>query len=148
MLDPAATDLAPVVVTEDALVGLKRVGFADRQQSGIGRYLTSEDIVERRPIRTTQLFETIPGIRVVSDGRGGYNLRSTRDSNGCVSVFIDGFHSPESAAGNLDMSLPPDQIAAVEVYSASTRPSEFATSGQTQCAAVVFWTKTRVGQRE
>lgn len=148
MLDPAATELAPVVVTKDASAGLERVGFAARQRLGMGRYLTSDQIAARRPIRTTQLLETIPGIRVVSNGRGGYSLRSTRDSNGCVSVYIDGFHSPQSSAGDLDMSLPPDQIAAVEVYSASTRPSEFTTPGQAQCAAVVFWTKTRVRQRQ
>ena len=114
----------------------------------MGRYLTSDQIAERRPMRTTELFEMIPGIQVVPNGRGGFSLRSSRDVNGCVTVFIDGIHWTETGAGDLNMSLTPEQISAVEVYNASTRPGEFSTPGQTQCAAVVFWMKTRVGQRQ
>jgi hypothetical protein len=146
-LDATATTLA-TVVSEATVPGLERVGFADRKRSGMGRYLTSDQIAERRPMRTTELFETIPGIQVLPNGRGGFNLRSSREANGCVTVFIDGMQWTESAAGDLDMALTPEQVAAVEVYSASTRPGEFSAAGQAQCTAVVFWTKTRVGQRQ
>jgi hypothetical protein len=147
-LEPIGASLATVVVTSDVERGLERVGFTERTRYGMGRYLTSQQIAERRPMRTTELFETIPGIQVVPNGRGGFNLRSSREPGGCVSVFIDGMHSPESPAGDLDMTLPPEQISAVEVYSASARPSEFTVPGRSQCAAVAFWTKTRVGERQ
>jgi hypothetical protein len=146
VLQPSPTTLATVTTTGAAIPGLERVGFADRKRMGMGRYLTSDQIAERRPMRTTELFETIPGIQVASNGRGGFSLRSARD--GCVTVFIDGMQWTETPASDLDMTLTPEQISAVEVYSASTRPGEFTASGQSQCAAAVFWTKTRVGQRQ
>lgn len=146
MLAAASPELARVVVRDSLAEGLERVGFTSRKASGMGRYLTAEQIERRQPIRTTDLFVTMPDVRVVPNRRGGYSLRSARDGGrGCLVVFIDGMQWIEGVAGDLDTQVPWDQVAAIEVYTSAMRPLEFTGPGGSACGAVVFWTKLRVG---
>jgi hypothetical protein len=40
--------------------------------------------------------------------------------------------------------MPPNEIAAVEVYNGISVPAQFQAAGQSSCAAIVIWSKTRV----
>ena len=142
------TELSSVIVEEEKLSpGLRKLGFGERQKAGLGRFVTAEDIARRGFFRTSDIFQGMAGLQVVSDGRGGFALtgRGGGTSN-CVSVFIDGFYSPE-ATTDLDRILPPEHIAGVEVYTGTTRPEEFTAPGRRDCATVLLWSKTRAGER-
>ncbi|MGQ0767460.1 MAG: carboxypeptidase regulatory-like domain-containing protein [Gemmatimonadota bacterium] len=141
----AAQVLAPVVVTEDANVGLERVGFAQRQRSGFGHYLTGEEIEKRAPTFLTDVFRQIPGLRVVPSG-SDYVVESARNAlGGCVRYWVDGAVWEAVFPGDVDRLVPPWEIAAMEVYnSSSSVPAQFQMAGSASCAAIVIWTKTRV----
>lgn len=146
VLRPAPTQLETVVVRDAATVGLQRVGFEARRQGGMGHYITAEQIAQQRPSRMTDLLRGVPGVQVVSDGRGRQMIRGTRDGGqGCVEIFVDGVSSMDAGEG-LDTQVPPSEIAAVEVYSASAVPADFTRPGRGSCGAVAVWTKTRVGR--
>ena len=142
------TELSAVVVEEERISpGLAKLGFAERERMGMGRFLTSHDIARRGIFRTSDIFQGIAGIQVVPDGRGGFTLQGRGSgSSNCVSVFIDGFYSPE-ATQDLDRTLPPEHVAGVEVYTGSNTPDQFSAPGRRECATVVLWSKSRARER-
>ena len=142
----AATILNTVVVKADRDVGLERVGFAQRKKSGGGYYLDGDDIVKRAPNMLTDLFRSIPGLRVVPSGNGiDYQVESARAVVGsCVKYFVDGAPFEAVFPGDVDRLLPPSEIAAVEVYNGISVPAQFQQAGNRSCAAIVLWSKQRV----
>ena len=142
------TELSAVVVEEERISpGLAKVGFGEREKMGMGRFLTAADIARRGIFRTSDIFQGIAGIQVVPDGRGGFALQGRGGgTSNCVSVFIDGFYTPE-ATQDLDRTLPPEHIAGVEVYTGMNSPDQFVAPGRRECAAVVLWSKSRARER-
>ena len=107
--------------------------FERRRRAGWGHVLTPADIERRHPLRLTDLFRTIPGVRVVPSGAFG-NMILLR---GCPpTVFLNGVRLGEGAAGDLDLLASTTEITAVEVYTASMRPAEF---WGNSCGSVVLW---------
>ena len=144
-MEQAVPELARVTVRDRRTDRLDAVGFTARARSGMGHYLSPEDVDQAHPLRTTDLLQAMPGITVVSNGRGGWVLRSTRDAGrGCVNVYIDGMSQMQTGADDLNELLPAGEVGAVEVYSAGTAPGEFTTAGAGNCAAVVIWTRARL----
>lgn len=141
-----ATVLNTVVVRADRDVGLERVGFSQRKKSGGGYYLDGDDIVKRAPNMLTDLFRSIPGLRVVPSGNGiDYQVESARAVVGsCVKYFVDGAPFEAVFPGDVDRLLPPNEIAAVEVYNGISVPAQFQQAGSSSCAAIVLWSKQRV----
>ena len=141
-----ATVLNTVVVRADRDVGLERVGFSQRKKSGGGYYLDGDDIVKRAPNMLTDLFRTIPGLRVVPSGNGiDYQVESARAVVGsCVRYFVDGAPFEAVFPGDVDRLLPPGEIAAIEVYNGISVPAQFQQAGNSSCAAIVLWSKQRV----
>lgn len=124
------------VTVEREVFSAKLAGFYDRMQNGPGQFLTREEIEERDPHRTTDLFRTIPGVRVVHRHLGRRMLQFTR-RNGCeVAFFVDGIRTPY-----LDVDgLPPTDLDGIEVYrGVSEVPIRFRRPAT--CAAVVLWTR-------
>lgn len=141
-----ATMLSTVVVKADRDVGLERVGFAQRKKSGGGYYIDGETIAQRAPNMLTDLFRTIPGLRVVPSGNGiDYTVESARQVTGnCVRYYVDGAPFEAVFPGDVDRILPVNEIAAVEVYNGISVPAQFQMAGNSSCAAIVMWSKTRV----
>lgn len=141
-----ATMLSTVVVKADRDVGLERVGYAQRKKIGGGYHVDGDDIQKRAPTMLTDLFRTIPGLRVVPAGNGiDYRIESTRQAtNNCVKYWVDGAPFEAVFPGDIDRLLPINEIAAVEVYNGVSVPPQFQMAGQTACAAIVMWSKTRV----
>jgi hypothetical protein len=91
-------------------------------------------------------MRTVPGIRV-SEQNGQAMLTPSRGAtNGCVTIVVDGAKWQQLEPGDIDTFVRPQEVAAVEVYSGTSVPPEFATPGQ-DCSAIVVWTKTRVQSR-
>ncbi|MEO6443692.1 MAG: carboxypeptidase regulatory-like domain-containing protein [Gemmatimonadaceae bacterium] len=145
MARPAAV-LSTVVVKADRDVGLERVGFTQRERSGGGYYITADDISKRGPNLLTDVFRTVPGLRVTPAGNGtDYVIESSRSATGgCVRYFVDGAVFEAVFPGDVDRLVPPWEVAAIEVYNGISVPGQFQAAGNSSCAAVVIWTKTRV----
>jgi len=140
----AATVLAEVRVEAQADAGLDKVGYTQRKKSGFGYYLSGDDITKRAPNLLTDVFRTIPGIRVVPSGND-YVVESARNAlGGCVRYFVDGAVWEAVFPGDVDRLVPPWEIGAIEVYNGASVPAQFQMAGSSSCAAIVIWTKTRL----
>ena len=108
------------------------LAFERRRRAGWGRFLTPVDIEKRHAIRVTDLFQTMPGVRVVP-GRFGQTVLV----RGCPpTIYLNGMRLGEEAASDLDLLANPTEITAVEVYTAAGRPAEFWGS---PCGSIVIW---------
>lgn len=144
-MERPATMLSTVVVKADIDIGLERVGFSMRKKSGGGHYLTSDQIMQRAPNYLSDVFRSVPGIRVVPSGNGtDYVIESARNvTGGCVRYWVDGAVFEAVFPGDVDRLVPPWEIAAMEVYNGISVPAQFQAPGNSSCAAIVIWTKTR-----
>ncbi len=143
-MDRAATVLAEVKVTAEADAGLERVGFTQRKKSGFGYFLNSDDLSKRSLNLLTDVFRTIPGLRVVPSGND-YVIQSTRNAlGGCVKYWIDGSVWEAIFPGDVDRIIPPWEVGAIEVYNGTSVPAQFQAPGQSSCTAIVIWSKTRL----
>jgi protocatechuate 3,4-dioxygenase beta subunit len=137
--------LAPVAVREKAVTaGLDQVGFNRRQKNGFGYFMDTEAIEQRQATRMTDLFRTIPSLRVVPSGMD-YVVESGRDATGgCVRYVVDGSPYQALFAGDIDRLMPPQDVAAVEVYTGSSAPAEFQAPGNSSCTVIVMWSRFKV----
>ena len=146
-LTRAAQVLAPVAVTANADAGLEKIGFTQRKRASGGYFITAADIEKRAPNLLTDVFRTIPSLRVVPSGTD-YVIQSARNpTNSCVNYYIDGAPWQAIYAGDVDRLLPTWEIAAIEVYNGSNTPMQFQSPGSSGCASIVIWSKTRTGKR-
>jgi hypothetical protein len=144
-MDKAAQVLAEVRVEADAVdVGLERIGFKQREKAGFGYFLSGDEITRRAANVLTDVFRTIPGLRVVPSDMD-YVVQSARSATGgCVKYYVDGAVYEAIFPGDVDRLVPPWEIAALEIYNGTSTPAQFQSPGSSSCAAIVIWTKTRV----
>lgn len=143
-----------VVEVERRDLGLELVGFFDRRDREQGIFFTREQIEGRRPVSVVDLFEGIPGARViVRDGiRRAVSLVGSRAmslisdpySQPCFpSVWID--EIPHVSSQNaepiyLDDLVRPSEIAGMEIYQSTARiPVRYNLGGA--CGVIVIWTR-------
>ena len=114
-------------------------GFYRRKNKGIGRFITPEEIVRRRPRYTTDMLRSVPGLAVGATIAGRARVTVTRELIPCEPViFIDGLYVP---------SMPVDDIlgtdlGAIEVYLGPSQvPVQFATLAPSSCGAILVWTR-------
>jgi hypothetical protein len=141
----AAQVLAAVPIkAEQSKEGLDQVGFNRRKKNGFGYFMGMEDIQQRQATRMTDLFRTVPSLRVVPSGMD-YVVESNRDAmGGCVNYVVDGSPYKSLFAGDVDRLMPPQDVAAIEVYTGSSTPAEFQTPGSSSCTTIVMWSKFKV----
>jgi hypothetical protein len=144
MANPARVlDPVPVIAKKDA-EGLDKVGFNRRQKAGFGYFMTPEEIESRQATRMTDLFRTIPSLRVVPSGMD-YVVEGARDATGgCVRYVVDGAPYQALFPGDIDRIMPPHEVAAIEVYTGSNTPAEFQAPGGSACTTIVMWSRFRV----
>lgn len=141
--------LEPVVVEAQQEAGLDQVGFNDRKRGGTGYFVTGDEVMKRGPNMLTDVFRTIPSLRVVPDGMYSYKVESARGnmlSPGCVRYFIDGSPFQAVYPGDIDRMLPPYEIGGIEVYQGSGTPFQFQIAGSSSCTVIVIWSKYRLSQ--
>jgi hypothetical protein len=122
-------------------LGRNLAAFEERQRAGLGRFLAPADLEEMVLFRFTDVLREMPGVRLELRGRGDRVITMRGTWGRCVpTVFVDRMRMPGNEA--LDSFLPPDIVAAVEVYPASFVPAEFQDifSG---CGTIVVWTGPR-----
>lgn len=114
-------------------------GFEHRRlNSGLGRFLTREDIARRAVLATSDLFRTVAGMRVES-----LILMRSAFGDCSPSLYLDGNLVPTLADGltaiDIDAWVRPREIAGIEIYFDQV-PAQFQL-GPTGCGAIVIWTK-------
>jgi hypothetical protein len=151
-LDQEAVLLAPLEVTAWS----RRVrpspvteGFRDRMASGLGFFVTRQEIEERKPIYITDMLASVPGVQLMSSGRGTRrHIYMTRTGDHCpAQIFVDGFllngRSRVTADPDftLDDAVAPSSVEGIEVYHGlATVPAQFL-NPDSRCGAVVVWTR-------
>ncbi len=166
--------LATVTTTAEERSAYRSVGLDQRMRAGQGQFLLYDQIVRRQASSFTQLLQNMRGIKLGENPHQyGTTVEGTRGAGSCVAYIVDGMPQnqlmdrdsrtlqsigPESP----DHMFEPDNIGALEVYSAAERPlglgahlehpapspgdplPKIDVSGQ-QCMLVVIWTRTRLG---
>ena len=121
--------------------------FWNRRATGVGAFVTRDDIDRRRPYRPSDLLRTISGVRVGVDDLNGQPQIAMGRSPGAqvlgaacdVSYYLDG-NSVAPGTFHLD-DVSPSSIEAIEVYRGpSETPSRFRQRG-TACGLIVIWTR-------
>lgn len=160
VLAPRPVQLEGVeVVGERGDPRLERSGFYYRKHTNaFGTFIDEREIEQRRRTtnRLSDLLQGVPGI-TIDNANGSPTLYSTRGADSIEmgrckpAVYIDGFRVASEAPGggggalaslnNIDLLIPVQDIAAIEVYASGvTTPPEFGMGKA--CAAVAIWTKS------
>jgi len=114
----------------------------NRRTRGNGRFITPAMLDARPPLRTADIFRTIPGVRVVPSAFGDrIVMRAPSLSAWCTpELWIDG-----ARVGNdvpLDLLVSAQDLLAAEVYASGPRaPAEL--TGMSGCGAIVLYTGDR-----
>jgi Carboxypeptidase regulatory-like domain/TonB-dependent Receptor Plug Domain len=146
-LHPAPPTLSTVNVAAAREAALKRVGFDQRRRSGLGHYLTADDIQNRGAVVFSDIARTIPGLVVRTNRSGQPVITQGRGagSRGCVAYSLDGAPYQDIPRGSIDSFIHPSDIIGVEVYDSLERPAEIMTNGANTCAVIVIWTRASSG---
>lgn len=147
-LQRAPSSLPPVVVTSKTNAALIRLGFFDRQKASAGFFITPDEVAKAQPHVVTDLMYLVPGWQVQTNSSGLTVLLPPRSAfaegkSSCINVFVDHALLNRLAPGEFDSAIPARDVVAVEVYSRSTVPAEFARALQS-CVTIVVWTRARV----
>ena len=145
-LEPSALAIDSLEVTAAAPpTALDRAGFTSRRQSGIGHFLTREQLLERgRQRDITDALRTLTGVYTEQSQFGPDRLLLRKVGTPmdprpfCEPyLFMDGLPVQPPWEDLVDL----DDVAAVEVYpEAGKVPASFASRGQ-RCGVVVVWSR-------
>ncbi len=149
--DPVRVELSTLKTVLDTvrILASRRVydrdtnGFQSRMRSGMGRYLTDVDVARRAPIRVSELFEVMGGVRLEYDG-GGFErtiLVRGATSEWCAPpIFLNGQRLGGITADDLDVWVRPNEVKGIEVYAGIGAPMEYQV-GLSGCGSILIWTK-------
>ena len=146
-LDRSMPMLDTVLVSGDATCSRRSVdGFVCRRRSGGGVFMDYNDIDDRQPIYTADLFNDIKGFRVDTrtSPAGTIRVASPMRRSGCLTSVIDGRRvtAPELIPQRpwdlvaVEIYVQPDSVP--KEYQEFTAPSVVSRSGL--CSVVVYWT--------
>jgi len=140
------TMLEAVVVEAQSEVnrGLEQVGFMSRKRGLSGTFLDADEVMRRGPNMLSDVFRTVPSLRVVPAGPYDYEVQSARGNmlgGSCVKYWLDGSPFESVFPGDVDRMIPPYNVGAIEVYNGSSVPIQFTNANTNNCAVIVIWSK-------
>jgi len=107
--------------------------FQRRLRAGWGHFLTPADIAKHNAFAVSDLFRSMPGVRVAPSQGFGHTILI----RGCrPTVYLNGMRMSDDAASEIDMLATAQEVTAVEVYTAAGRPVQF---WGNSCGSVVLW---------
>ena len=122
-------------------IDLTRVGFTQRKRTGTGYFMSPDQIERAGAYDLVSLLAQAPMLRRINDnGRLVIAGRAQGTGGGCVRWYVDG---NEWFGGYVEDFIRPEEISAIEAYSASFTPPQYS-MGISTCETVLIWTKQRV----
>jgi len=141
-LAPEPLPLDPLVVSVRSKV-LEAAGFYRRREQGLSGVLISREQIEARgPVRLSDLFVGVPGMRLIQrDGVVGPVVVSPRGnllgSGTCFpAVWLDGVIT---TVVDLD-DIHPNQVEGLEIYQGAGAPLRYSNP----CGAILIWTRVPI----
>ncbi|GAC1513892.1 MAG: hypothetical protein NVS1B4_00290 [Gemmatimonadaceae bacterium] len=140
-LEPTAPILDPVRVTANNSLQRALDDFDRRRRMGFGSYISRADIDERKPLYTSDLFTSIPGVTVSPTGSGSdYSILMNRGSSGpCQPVIYLDHMRFDPGTVDLNSMVRTDEILGIEVYKGGgSAPAEYGANNG--CGVIVILT--------
>ena len=144
-----AAPLTPITIMErrEARPNPLQEGFEERRRTGMGTFLTREDIERRKARMVYDLLLGVPGVELRERGGGRIAMSRATGSVSCQPlIYLDGVRAnrstdPASMVQSLLKAIPADHVEGVEIYKGRSQlPAEFG-SADARCGAVVLWTR-------
>ena len=138
----------PVIVTAKRVASLDKVGFSQRQKSGMGYYIGPDQLRTMHPNQLTDILRRVPSLRVVSGPEGDVvtSSRGTTSLSGggsCVQYFVDDMPWTSAMPGDINNFVNSNEVVGVEVYAGPGTPAQYS-RGMQDCTTVVLWTKFKI----
>lgn len=138
------------------LLSPELTGFFERRDRGGGHYFTRDEISRLNARLLTDVLRRVPGVRVEPFGgpMGTSQVVRMQRATGIsgarecpVQYFLNGVHFSVAPDIGINSYVRPDEVAAMEVYSGTSRlPPQFHTSQRnSRCGVIVIW--THAGER-
>ena len=124
-LSKFAEVMDPVLVIARRSAALDKVGFTQRQKSGLGYYIGPERLQEIHPYHVTDIVSRAPGMR-----------------DNCVQYWVDDMPYMEAEPGDINYFVTGSEVVAAEVYRNVDAPGRYMRPGG--CAIVVLWTRFKI----
>ena len=135
--------LDPVVVKARSQGALEKVGFDQRQKSGMGYYLGPDQLKNMNPNYLTDILRRVPSLRVQSSPDGDVVSSSRGTGSGCVQYYVDDMPWMSASPGDINNFVNANEVVAVEVYQDTNTPAQY-TRGGGGCTTIVLWTRFKI----
>ena len=140
--------LDTVKITAVRIADRFQSGFEERQRSGFGHFLTSDDIARRGAVEVSDVFKNLPGVRMYGGKifmRSAFkpgNMAANEEGNyACAPMFyVNGNPMFDLDPSALDAMMLAKNIRALEIYDEAFVPPQFQ-QGMSGCGSIVIWTK-------
>ena len=139
----AAPTLARVDVRAESSRDARLVGFFERKKLGNGIFVEREELLRRNASNITEILRGRTGINIIRDSNNNPVIfgRSLTGTGYCaMGVLIDGVFVSTTGM-SIDQLANTQDVRAIEVYKTGPAvPAEFQRR-ETDCGAVVIWTR-------
>ncbi len=131
--------LAPVLVAEEASLGVRYAAFERRRKTGAGQYAVRADIEKAGSNNLQDVVRTMRGVNLdCSTGGSGCTIRMVRAPMRCLPQYI----VDDNVSNDFGPTVPVRDIEAVEVYTGPADvPGEYA-GMNAGCGVIVIWTRS------
>lgn len=140
----------PVVVNARRSASLDRVGFSQRQRTGMGFYMGPSQLQNIHPQYLTDILRRVPGLRVMSSPEGDVVASSRGISSltggGCVQYYVDDMPWQSATPGDINSFVNANEVVALEVYQGTTTPAQYMRA-MGDCTTIVLWTRFKIRDR-
>ncbi|HXC26286.1 MAG TPA: carboxypeptidase regulatory-like domain-containing protein [Gemmatimonadaceae bacterium] len=130
------------VRTKAPQTALDRTGFTRRKNTGIGHYVTEDDIAREQPVFTSDLLRQVMGLHVFGSGQS-VSITTSR-GEGCVRYLVDRNNINPDDGLSIDELVHPADIVGIEFYQASEIPAALSSGANSGCALLVVWTRQKL----
>ena len=124
-LSKFAEVMDPVLVIARRSAALDKIGFTQRQKSGLGYYIGPERLQNMHPSHISDILSQAPGVR-----------------DKCVQYWVDDMPYWEAEPGDINYFVSGSEVVAVEVYQNIDTPGRYMRPGV--CTMVILWTRFKI----